>query len=320
MKRPAISVVMGVRNGAAWLAETLDSVLAQTERDFEFIVVNDGSTDPRVGEMLAGYAKRDPRFRVMEKVNEGLTRALIDGCAAARASLVARIDVGDAMRPERLARQRAVLDGHAGVAFVSCWTEFCGPAWEPLFVVEGAPAPETGMDVLPAAPDADLRAGPTHHGSVMFRRSAYEAAGGYRAAFYFGQDWDLWYRLAEQGAFAMVPEVLYRGRVLAVGVSVGHRRRQEALGRCSREAMRLRRCGRDESPALARAARVRPRAVRSGGTRATEAGACHFVGEALRRRGDPRALDYLRRAWRLRPWHPGACTRYLQARWGAKRS
>ena len=84
MSTPAISVVMGVFNEAAVLAPTLDSILAQTERDFELIVVNDGSTDPRVGEILAEYARRDARLRVLTQANAGLTRALIAGCAAAQ--------------------------------------------------------------------------------------------------------------------------------------------------------------------------------------------------------------------------------------------
>jgi glycosyltransferase involved in cell wall biosynthesis len=103
---PAISVVMGVCNDADILPETLASVLAQTERDFEFIVVDDGSSDPRVGEILADVARRDARLRVVTKSNEGLTRALIDGCAAARGTYVARIAAGDVMAPDRLARQR----------------------------------------------------------------------------------------------------------------------------------------------------------------------------------------------------------------------
>ena len=121
MSTPAISVVMGVFNEAAVLAPTLDSILAQTERDFELIVVNDGSTDPRVGEILAEYARRDARLRVLTQANAGLTRALIDGCARASAPWIARQDADDVSLPGRLAalfpvnRERLAAVGANGI-------------------------------------------------------------------------------------------------------------------------------------------------------------------------------------------------------------
>jgi glycosyltransferase involved in cell wall biosynthesis len=87
-----LSVVMSVLNGAGDLARTLDSIFAQTERDFELIVIDDGSTDDTPS-ILARQS--DPRIRVITQPNEGLTRALIRGCEAARAPLIARHDCGD---------------------------------------------------------------------------------------------------------------------------------------------------------------------------------------------------------------------------------
>ncbi len=312
---PQISVVMSAYNDAEHLSASIDSVLDQTELDFEFIIVNDGSTDPRVGEILAEYARRDQRIQVISKDNEGLTKALIDGCAAARGEFIARIDVGDVMLPDRLRKQKNLLDCYSSIAFVSCWTEYCGPQWETLYVRQGKDLPKGGLRILPESQDADLLAGPTHHGSVSFRRTAYLAAGGYRAVFYLGQDWDLWYRLAEQGDFSIVPEVLYRVRMFSGALSARYRRLQREIGRYSREAMRRRRLGLSETPVLERAARIRPTASVPGAGRVNEFCVCYFVGEALRRRGDPRAREYLHRAYRLRPWHPIVCARYLQALW-----
>jgi len=95
---PTVSVVMGVYNGEALLPETIDSVLAQDMRDFEFIIVDDGSTDGSAA-VLQHYATADSRIRVFHKSNAGLTLALIDGCNAARGEFIARIDVGDTMTP-----------------------------------------------------------------------------------------------------------------------------------------------------------------------------------------------------------------------------
>lgn len=163
---PQISVVMSAYNGAKCLSASIDSALAQTERDFEFIIVNDGSTDSRVAEILSEYKVRDERIKIISKSNAGLTRALIDGCAAAKGKYIARIDVGDVMLPERLARQKAVLDAQPDVVFVSCWTEYCGPEWEHLYV-HRVEIPVDGENICPADPNSYPERGPTHHGSVM---------------------------------------------------------------------------------------------------------------------------------------------------------
>ncbi|MGH9760030.1 MAG: glycosyltransferase family 2 protein [Blastocatellia bacterium] len=89
-----ISVVMSVYNGEDHLAESVDSILDQKGVSLEFIVVDDGSTD-KSGEILADYSRRDSSVRVLSRENQGLTRALIAGCAAARGKYIARQDVGD---------------------------------------------------------------------------------------------------------------------------------------------------------------------------------------------------------------------------------
>src|SRR5438309_11131114 len=119
---PAISVVMGVYNGASTLAATLDSILGQTEGDFECIVVDDGSTDATAA-VLDEYASRDPRIRVIRQANAGLTRALIAGCASARGTYIARHDAGDLSDARRFALQRRTLDADSSVAFVLLATQ-----------------------------------------------------------------------------------------------------------------------------------------------------------------------------------------------------
>ena len=118
---PQVSVVMSVYNGANHLSETLDSVLSQEDCDFEFIVVNDGSTDGTT-RVLDDYAKRDKRLRVIHQENTGLTRALIRGCSEACGKFIARQDSGDISLPGRLKMQMNVLGGDIQAAFVSCAT------------------------------------------------------------------------------------------------------------------------------------------------------------------------------------------------------
>jgi glycosyltransferase involved in cell wall biosynthesis len=287
---PQISVVMGVHNGASHLAPTLDSIIAQKDADFELIVVDDGSMDA-TPTLLNQYARADRRVRVLRQDHAGLTRALIRGCDSANGALIARHDAGDVSKPMRLATQKRLFDNRE-VALVSCWTQYTGPEGEPMYVHKGNGRAHEPMQML--SPAGEALDGPGSHGSVMFRADAYRRAGGYRAEFYFGQDWDLWYRIATFGKFQMVPEALYILRVTAGSISSQNREEQQTLAALSREAAVRRAGGGDDSEILERAARVRP-VSRSASRQRTAAG-LYFIGECLRRNGDRRARKYLRNA------------------------
>ena len=320
---PIISVVMGVYNGSEHLEETIESVLCQTDAVFEFIVVNDGSKEAAAGEVLSDYARRDGRIRVITKSNEGLTKALIYGCAAAKGKYIARIDNGDVMLPERLAKQMALLDEHPESVLATCWTEFCGPEWESLFKVRNTvPGNADNNDWVSPFPDdgddRDKLLGPTHHGSVMFRRDAYMLAGGYRAAFYYGQDWDLWYRLADTGKFAGIQEVLYRCRISPDGISMRNAERQRQIHACSRGAFLARRRDDDETPFLERAASIRPGMDNDDHGHKSlpaqhAAEGYYFIGEALRQNCDQRCRKYYTKAFCITPWRLKICFRWFQS-------
>ncbi|HEX6085689.1 MAG TPA: glycosyltransferase [Thermoanaerobaculia bacterium] len=301
---PRISVVMAVYNAAETLRETLDSILAQEDVELEVIVVDDGSMDGTAA-ILDSY----PAIRVIRQENRGLTRALIAGCAAARGALIARHDAGDLSHPRRLAVQQRLFDDPE-VLFVSCATQYVGPELEPLWVTR--PSVVAPASIVDLSRRHGLVDGPTHHGSVVFRRDAYERAGGYRAAFYYGQDFDLWYRLAERGKFASTEETLYTARITPGSISSAAKREQETLARLSRGALELRQRGRSEEAILAAAAAVRP--VRAGASRRRHAAGLYFIGEALRRNGDPRARRYLRESLAAWPLSPRAWLRFLQSR------
>ncbi|MEA2735824.1 MAG: hypothetical protein QOE14_2275, partial [Humisphaera sp.] len=109
---PAVSVLMPVYNAARYLAEAVESILAQTFRDFEFVIVDDGSTD-RSPAMLDEYAKRDSRIRIIRRPNTGIVGALNDAIAESKAALIARMDADDVSLPDRLEKQVAYLRDHA---------------------------------------------------------------------------------------------------------------------------------------------------------------------------------------------------------------
>jgi glycosyltransferase involved in cell wall biosynthesis len=311
---PDVSVVMGVFDEQERLAGSIESILQQVDVSLELIVVDDGSSD-RSGQILDEYARQDPRLRVIHQNNQGLTRALINGCMEARGPYIGRQDVGDLSAPDRLARQKALLDALPEVTFVSCWTEFVGPGLEPLYVGRGS-----GMVAYPAqilCDDAEdgVLDGPTQHGSVLFRKDAYCRAGGYRPQFYYGQDWDLWYRLAALGWFSMVELPLCRAMIDPAGISARNKKMQASLARLSREALRLRRLGLSEQDVLSEAATIRPR--HSEGRRSSAAG-LYFVGECLRRNGDRRAEDYFWKSIKSYPTSARSWVRLVQCKLTAR--
>jgi glycosyltransferase involved in cell wall biosynthesis len=283
-----LSVVLPVYNGAAALPATLDSILGQTMVDFEVVVVDDGSADATPS-ILADYAARDARIRVLSQANSGLTRALIRGCEEARAVVIARHDCGDRSHPERFARQLALLE--EGHVLVACATRFSTSEGDELYIARAdgdevrRSLREDGATRIHALP---------HHGSAMFRRDAYAAAGGYRPQFRLAQDLDLWIRIAPLGTIGIVPDVLYEATLEARSISSLSRNEQVHL---TTIAVALRDGG--DASLLDEASRIAPaRASRAG-----EAAALYFIGKCLLQQRNPKWRRYLREAVRRNPWH-----------------
>ena len=305
MTAPQVSVVMSVYNGAATLRESVQSVLSQEDVDFEFIIVDDGSTDASPA-ILDECARADRRIRVIHQENRGLTRALIRGCGTATGEFIARQDCGDVSLPGRLRAELRMMESGPDVALVSCGTCFVGPAGERLYEVSIADGDAAnGLMAL----DIRKARGPAHHGSTLFRRELYERVGGYRQQFFFAQDLDLWTRLIEHGRHVALPDVLYQANFALGSISGQHRREQIACARILLECARLRRASLDEAPALARAAAILP--ARRKLKAADRAAAMYFVGVCLRRRADPRARQYFRDALRANPLHLKSAVRLL---------
>jgi hypothetical protein len=211
-ERPRVSVVMPVHNGGSYLAPAIDSILRQTFADFEFVIVDDGSTD-ETASTLRQYQAADPRIRVRSEPWAGLVASLNLGCSEARADYIARMDADDIAFPGRLATQVEFLDRHPRIAVVGS-----------AVVRIDAAGRELRRNVCPtshAAIVAALRSRtPFTHPSVMLRAEAFVAAGGYRPAYQPAEDYDLWVRLAERYELANLAEPLLYYRVYPKQVSV----------------------------------------------------------------------------------------------------
>lgn len=285
-----ISVVLAVYNDEPRITASIDGILAQTERDFELIVVDDGSTDGTPA-ILEGFARRDARIRIVRQPNGGLTRALIRGCAEATAPLIAREDSGDVSYPQRLATQLRTFDD-GDVVLAGCLTRFVAPDGEELYI------PKRDGDAVRHSllyDGIDKIIGMPGHSTAMFRREAYLRAGGYREQFWFAQDLDLWIRLAALGKIVIVPEVMHASLVAISSISGRYRKQQIDIATI---ALALRDAASDDErdTLLARAAAIAP--AKRPMTRRERIKALYFIAAVLRSRGDRRYRKYLWRALR----------------------
>ncbi len=201
MSAGLVSIVMPVRDGADTLRGAMESILAQTWRDLELIVVDDGSTDA-TPEILTEYTRRDPRIRLVSTPPQGIARALQAGCAAAAGDWIARMDGDDWMHPERLSRQMDHARENPERGVVSGLVRYGGDA-------PGYAAHVDWVNGLLTHEEMALRRfveAPVAHPSVMFRRDLMEKHGGYRDGD-FPEDYELWLRWMEAGVrFGKVPE------------------------------------------------------------------------------------------------------------------
>lgn len=203
---PAVTVLIPARNAAATLAQTLDSLAAQTFRDFDVLLVDDASTDGTAA-LADSYAGRLPVRVLPLATNQGVTGALNQGLARIDSPLVARLDADDLARADRLEQQVAFLQQHADVAA-------CSSAME-LFYPEGDQASQVLHKPLTdaAIKTALVQYCALSHPACMLRRSYFDTVGLYDPALDFAEDYDLWCRGALQGqVFANLPEPLTRYR------------------------------------------------------------------------------------------------------------
>ena len=187
----SVSVLIGAFNNATTLEQAMRSMLDQTVRDLELIVIDDGSADDS---RAVARAVDDPRVRVIGlDANAGIARSLNHGLREARAPVVAVQDADDWAAPERLERQLAVLDARPDVAVVGTR----------MREVDGSGAEVRRARTLFRAGDVNdvlLRFNPIPNTSAAFRRESVLALGGYDAGYRYAMEYDLWLRLADRGS------------------------------------------------------------------------------------------------------------------------
>ena len=185
---PEVTVVIPSYNGVRYLGEAIESVLAQTHRSLETVVVDDGSVD----ETRALVARYGDRVRYLHQENRGLAAARNTGIRAARGTYLAFLDHDDRYLPEKIARQVAVFRERPPVGLVHTGWHFIDEHGRR--VGQRGWSPEEG-DVFAVLLLGNL----VHPGAVMVRRDVVEEVGGFDEARTGLEDWDLWLRLAQRG-------------------------------------------------------------------------------------------------------------------------
>ncbi|MCA9232421.1 MAG: glycosyltransferase [Planctomycetales bacterium] len=210
---PALSVLMTVFNDSpVFLKKAVDSVLGQTFEDFEFLILDDGSTEPRTIEALHRIAEMDARIRMQWEPHRGLTKTLNVGLSQCRAPLVCRHDADDWSSPDRFLRQIDFLSENDHLALVGSAVELCQENGATLWTQQ---LPHRSWEVLEAFPDRN----PFCHGAICFRTDAARKIGGYNEAYNCSQDYDFTWRLSERFGGANLAEVLYFHRRNVASIS-----------------------------------------------------------------------------------------------------
>lgn len=225
-----VSIVIPTYQRRELLLETLASVAAQTYRDFECIVADDGSRDG-TGDAVAAFAAGDARFRYVRQDNRGTPGATRNlGLRHATGELVAFLDDDDLWTPEKLVEQVAILDAEPDVALVFTQVQRFG-AGDGIW-------PEA---TLPRRFDLNtlVRRNVIPCSSVLVRRAALDRAGPFDEVLRFGEDFELWLRIARHAPLRFHPEVRVRYRVQATGLSKNLTAELDALGIIFDRARRL---------------------------------------------------------------------------------
>jgi glycosyltransferase involved in cell wall biosynthesis len=211
-QNPEVSVLLPVYNSESTLSEAIDSILSQTFEDFEFIAVDDGSSD-NSADILNRYVKIDPRVKVISIPHQGIVPALNMGLQEVNGTFIVRMDADDHSHPERLQQQVQYLKNNNDIGLVSCLVDFLGDTKSQAgyyryvkWINRQISQHDISLNQFVESPIA--------HPTVMFRKELISEYGTYRNGD-FPEDYELWLRWLSKGVkMAKIPETLLSWRDL----------------------------------------------------------------------------------------------------------
>lgn len=226
-ERQKITVLMPAYNAGKYIREAISSVLEQTYRDFELMVINDGSTDDTVSIVLSF---NDPRISIVNKEHEGIAEALNTGLQLADSYYIARFDADDVCMPDRLEKQFNFLEDHPDYVLVGSDAEYIIENGDFLFsfkcIAHSNDEIQQNMYVYC----------PFIHSSVMYKKGEVVRAGGYNINAHHFEDYLLWTSLANMGKMQNLREPLLKVRFNPASITIDERWRGERFRQLKRQA------------------------------------------------------------------------------------
>ena len=225
--RTKVTVLMPAYNAGKYIREAITSVLEQTYRDFELLIINDGSTDDTISQVLAF---NDPRIILVNKEHGGIAAALNTGLRLADTPFIARFDADDICLPQRLEKQLNFLEDHPDYVLVGSDAEYILENGDFLFgfqcIAHSNEEVQNNLYVYC----------PFIHSSVMYRRDEVIKAGGYDVHAHTFEDYLLWTSLAKAGKLQNLREPLIKVRINASSVTIDEKWRGERFRQLKRQA------------------------------------------------------------------------------------
>ena len=222
MNEPIVSVVLPAFNEETYIADAIRSILDQTFRDFEFIIVDDGSTDG-TGDIIEQYAASDARIvLVRNQENLGLPRSMNTALELARGRYICRMDADDVSYPDRLEKQLAFMESRPDVVIIGGTMEVCSLDMKVI------------CKRIYNLSDAEIRRklfrySPFCHPGTFFHKEEARKVGGYNEKIFPAEDYDFYFRLGRVGDFANLPDTIIKMRVNPSGISYSNIRKSEVL-------------------------------------------------------------------------------------------
>jgi glycosyltransferase involved in cell wall biosynthesis len=223
---PSISVVLSVFNGEAYLQNAIESILSQTFTDFEFIIVNDGSTDKTVS-IIESF--RDRRIKLLDQKNTGLATALNNGISLTNSPYIARMDADDISMPDRLRLQYNYMLQNKDCVVCGTWAHIIDQEGNFVYTKKTIVNNEQIKIFLLKGQSKNLPNTPFLHSSVMFKVDAFKQIGGYTEYMRRAQDVVLFNKMLNLGSFHNLPIPLLEYRVVPTAIG-GNKMRPILLG------------------------------------------------------------------------------------------
>jgi len=230
---------MVICNVERFLAEAIESVLSQTFRDFEFVIVDFGSAD-KSKDIAARYAAKDSRIRLSEIPLCSYIEAKIAACSLPKSRYIAIQDADDVSLPNRLKEEVEFLEKHPGVGLLGGAVQRIDSDGKPLAIADDYPTEDKDIRLI-------LREWNTFwHPTVLILREAFERVGGYRVAFTQSDDYDLWLRISEHYQCANLKQVVVKYRIHPKQLSLRKRKEQILCALAAQASATLRLAGKPD--------------------------------------------------------------------------